>query len=122
MHIGNYKFCIPTVAQLEELIDNLESKWVNNYNNINGLNGTIFKGENGNEIFFPYAGIITNTRKEWVGSAAFMLSNEIAALNLQPMCMEMSGNQFGANDGIANRSVNRYEAFSIRPVLLKISN
>ena len=117
--IGNYKFSIPTVAQLEELTDNLESKQVNNYNNINGLNGTIYKSENGNEIFFPYAGIINNTGKEWEGRAAFILSNKIASLNLQPMCMEISGNQFGTNDGIVNRSINRYEAFSIRPVLLK---
>ena len=120
--VGNYKFGIPTVAQLEELVDNLESKWVNNYNNINGLNGTIYKSENGNEIFFPYAGAITDTRKEWEGRAAFILSNKIASLNLQPMCMEISGNQFGTNDGIVNRSINRYEAFSIRPVLLKNKN
>lgn len=117
--VGNYKFCIPTVAQLAELVDNLEGEWVNNYNNINGLNGTIYKSENGNEIFFPYAGIITDTRKEWVGNAAFILSNEIAELNLQPMCMEMSGNQFGATNDFINRSINRYEAFSIRPILIK---
>ena len=113
------RFQTPSLKQLEEITDNLESEWVNNYNNIKGLNGTIFKSENGNEIFFPYAGLITETGKELVGNTAYMLTNEIARLNLNPICIGMAGNEYGTNEGIANNSLHRYEAFSIRPVLIK---
>jgi len=48
-----------------------------------------------------------------------MLTNEIARLNLNPICIGMDGNEYGTNEGIANNSLHRYEAFSIRPVLIK---
>ena len=112
------RFQMTSVKQLEELMK-LETEWVNNYNNVKGLNGTIFKGENGNEIFFPYAGVIMETGKKLVGSTAYMLSNEIAELNLNPICLGMNGNQYGTCEVITNNSLDRYEAFSIRPVLIK---
>jgi hypothetical protein len=48
-----------------------------------------------------------------------MLSNEIAELNLNPICLGMNGNQYGTCEVITNNSLGRYEAFSIRPVLIK---
>ena len=56
MHIGNYKFHIPTKEQCEELIDYTNGHWEKNYQNIEGLNGWLVKGKNGNELFLPAAG------------------------------------------------------------------
>jgi hypothetical protein len=56
----NYKFHIPSKEQCEELIDYTKNYWVNNYDpnkivhnsiddgGIQGLNGRIFEGKNGN--------------------------------------------------------------------------
>lgn len=45
-------WCIPTQAQCKELIDYCTSVWTG----LNGKNGRIFVGENGNAIFIPAAG------------------------------------------------------------------
>ena len=65
----NYKFHIPSKEQCEELINYTNSYWVNNYDpnklvhnpeddgGIQGLNGRVFIGQNGNQLFIPAAGI-----------------------------------------------------------------
>ena len=63
----NYKFHIPTKEQLMELKNYTNKYWVNNYDpnkiehttndgGIQGLNGRIFEGKNGNQLFIPAAG------------------------------------------------------------------
>ena len=63
----NYKFHIPTKEQLMELKNYTNKYWVNNYDpnkiehttndgGIQGLNGRIFEGKNGNQMFIPAAG------------------------------------------------------------------
>ena len=52
----NYKFYIPTKEQFEELINYTNSYWVYNYKNIVRLNGRVFEGKNGNQLFIPAAG------------------------------------------------------------------
>ena len=42
----------PTVAEWQELVDNATFKWTS----INGVNGELVKGKNGNSIFLPAAG------------------------------------------------------------------
>ena len=49
------KMRIPIKEELEELMT-LSNQWVKNYNGIEGLNGKIFKGKNGNTLFIPAAG------------------------------------------------------------------
>ena len=63
--LHNFKFHIPTKEQFEELIKYTNNYWVNNYNpnkikhnpeddkGIKGLNGMIFEGKNGNQMFIP---------------------------------------------------------------------
>ena len=62
MHYKDYKFHIPTKKQLYELIENTNSEYIENYEvnekEIIGLNGRIFRGTNGNELFIPYNYII----------------------------------------------------------------
>ena len=52
----NFKFHIPTKKQFEELIQYTDNYQIADYKNIPGLNGTIFIGKNGNELFLPNAG------------------------------------------------------------------
>ena len=64
----NFKFHIPTKEQCEELINYTKNYWVKNYDptklkhnlkddgGIKWLNGRIFEGKNGNQIFIPAAG------------------------------------------------------------------
>ena len=64
----NFKFHIPTEEQCKELLNYTKNYWVNNYDpskiehnfeddgGIQGLNGRIFEGKNGNQLFFPAAG------------------------------------------------------------------
>ena len=63
----NFKFYIPTKEQLIELKNYTNNYWVNNYDpskiehttddgGIKGLNGRIFEGKNGNQMFIPAAG------------------------------------------------------------------
>ena len=64
----NYKFHIPSKEQFEELLEYTQNFWVNNYDpnktvhnseddgGIQGLNGRIFEGKNGNQLFIPAAG------------------------------------------------------------------
>ena len=64
----NFKFHIPTKEQCEELINYTKNYWVKNYDQtklkhnlkddggIKWLNGRIFEGKNGNQIFIPAAG------------------------------------------------------------------
>ena len=66
--IYNFKFHIPTKEQFIELIKYTKKYWVNNYDpnklkhnseddgGIQGLNGKVFEGKNGNQLFIPAAG------------------------------------------------------------------
>ena len=52
---GDWK--MPTEDDIQELIDNTTHEWVKRYNNIQGLNGILFKSKmNNNTLFIPAAG------------------------------------------------------------------
>lgn len=56
MHFYNFKFKMPTKTQFIELLQYTINDWVENYKGIKKLNGWLFKGKNGNELFFPAGG------------------------------------------------------------------
>jgi len=47
---------MPADKDYTELLDNTVKKWIKNYKNIQGLNGILFTGKNGNTLFFPAGG------------------------------------------------------------------
>ena len=51
VNLGN-GWALPTVEQVEELIENTTNEWVENYNDT-GINGRLITGKNGNTIFLP---------------------------------------------------------------------
>ena len=88
-HIGNFKFHIPTKEQCEELINYTNNYWINDYNpnklvhnqdddgGIQGLNGRIFIGKNGNQLFIPAAGFRGCSDIINVGSSFYVWSSSL---------------------------------------------
>ena len=87
--LHNYKFHIPTKEQCEELINYTNNYWVKNYGpnktihnlesnrGIQGLNGRIFEGKNGNQLFIPAAGCYTNSDINWIGTTCNLWSSSL---------------------------------------------
>ena len=54
---ASIKFCIPTKAQFEELVENTIKEKQTDFNGVNGLNGLLYTSKiNGNSVFFPNTG------------------------------------------------------------------
>ena len=47
------QFCMPTIIQIKELVNECSHKWTT----IGGVNGVMVMGPNGNSVFFPAAGL-----------------------------------------------------------------
>ena len=90
-----YKFYIPTKEQFEELLKYTNNYWVKNYNpnktihnqkndgGIQGLNGRVFIGKNGNQLFIPATGYCDGLNINHVGSDCNLWSS---SLNLNNPC------------------------------------
>ena len=119
----NFKFHIPTKEQLEELLRFTQNYWVNDYNpnniehhinddGINGLNGRVFIGQNGNQLFIPAAGYRDDQRIYSIGSSCYLWSSSIDL-----------GYPYGAChlhfnlDNISLENYYRCKGFSVRPVI-----
>ena len=62
------KWRIPTYDEFQELIDNCDGVWTENYNGT-GVTGHIFISKiNGNSVFFPVAGICRDLSVNHIGS------------------------------------------------------
>ena len=76
----NFKFHIPTKEQCEELLKYTKNYWIRNYDpnktihnpkgdgGIIDLNGRVFVGKNGNQLFIPAAGCYVGSSIYYVGS------------------------------------------------------
>ena len=120
----NFKFCIPTKEQFEELLKYTNNYNVNNYNpnktihnpkddgGIQGLNGRIFEGKNGKQLFIPISGYrstfkITNGSEYcylWTSSLRLVSTYNAYSLYI-------------GSTGIEVNSSSRYIGYSIRPVI-----
>lgn len=56
MHYHQFKFCMPTKEQFDELLKYTTHMYVNHYNYILNLNGMVFTAKNGKQLFLPAAG------------------------------------------------------------------
>ena len=122
----NYKFHIPSKEQCEELIKYTSNYWVKNYDpnklvhnsendeGIQGLNGRIFEGKNGNrnQLFIPAAGYRRYNGITSVGSECYLWSSSLILANPQnAYCLDFNSDQ------ICIGSLARYRGLSIRPVV-----
>ena len=122
-NLHNFKFHIPTKDQCEELITLTNNYWVNNYDpskivhtinddGIQGLNGRVFEGKNGNQMFIPAAGYHSGSDTNSVGTFCFLWSSSLHLAN----SYNAYNIYFYLNkvDMVYN---GRYCGFSIRPVI-----
>ena len=119
----NYKFHIPTKDQFEELIKYTDNYWVNNYDpskiehnlgddgGIQGLNGTIFEGKNGNQMFIPATGFYNCSDECWNGTGCCSWSSSLGLR--QDTAYYLNFNSIN----IRLFTVDRYYGFTIRPVI-----
>ena len=120
----NFKFCIPTEEQCEELIKYTKNYWVNNYDpnktihtpeddgGIQGLNGRVFVGKNANQMFIPAAGFCYDSIIDCVGSYYYLWSSSL--------CLDSTNFAYSMyfNSSLIDMyKYNRYIGFSIRPVV-----
>ena len=120
----NFKFYIPSKEQCKELINLTNNYWVKNYDpnkiihnqkddgGIQGLNGQIFEGKNGNQLFIPAAGYHYGSDIYDVGSDCYLLSSSLD-LDYPSNACNLKFN----SDHIGTSNFNRYSGCSVRPVL-----
>ena len=123
----NFKFHIPTKEQYDELIDYTNNYWINNYDpnkikhnseddkGIKGLNGMIFEGNNGNQMFIPAAGYRSDFDNNFISSECNLWTSNLKLdypYNAYYICFK-AFNQAGRPiyDGL------RCFGFNIRPVI-----
>ena len=106
---------MPTKEQFNELKKYTTSKWVENYQRINGLNGRIFTSDvNGNEIFIPAAGYRAGSSVYDVGFHCSLWSRSLYSTTLSDAYYL----HFYSTECYLNANYRCY-GFSVRPVLIK---
>ena len=122
--LHNFKFHIPTKEQCEELINYTNNYWVNNYDptklkhnseddgGIFDLNGRIFEGKNGNQLFIPATGgYFRSTFKSDCYNCYLWSSSLQLKLPYNAYCLAISSNS------ILIYGDPRYNGLTIRPVV-----
>ena len=122
--LHNFKFHIPTKEQCAELLKYTNSYCINNYDpnkikhnpkndkGIKGLNGMIFEGKNGNQMFIPAAGYHSGSNIYNEHTYFYLWSSTLR--------LDIPYHAYGLYIGSTNIDVNssaRYVAYSIRPVV-----
>ena len=68
---------MPTEAEFQELLDNTDNEWIEDFNG-SGVNGRKFTSKiNGNSIFIPAAGIYRDGSVDYVGSSGGIWSSSL---------------------------------------------
>ena len=107
----NFKFKTPTKEQFEELLKYTTNNSIENYNGILQLNGRIFVGKNGNQLFIPATGYYEDSKYGDIGSKGYYwTSNLNTSLPLFAYCFYFSKMVF-------THFEKRYNGFAIRPVI-----
>ena len=104
---GNWR--MPTQAEYQELLDNCDAVWTDDYNGT-GVAGCIFTSKvNGNSVFFPAAGLCYNSSVNYVGSFGYYRSASWYSSSFAWYLSFIFGSQYLDSDG-------RYYGFSVRGV------
>lgn len=98
---------MPTLEQMQELIDNCTREWTTQ----GGVNGTLMTGPNGNTIFLPAAGIRWDESLNYAGGKGLYLSSSLHtsySYNVYYLFFDSDGWHLHGSD--------RYNGFTVRPV------
>ena len=121
----NFKFHIPTIEQFIELIKHTNNYWINNYDpnkaihnreddsGIQGLNGRVFEGKNGNQLFIPAAGY----------RIGFIINNAGSCCRLWSSSLCLDNPSYVYHLYFNSHSINlisfiRYQGYAVRPVVI----
>ena len=120
----NYKFHIPTKEQFEELIKHTKFFWIKNYDpnktihnqkdddGIQGLNGKVFEGKNGNQLFIPAAGYRGSSNIYNAGNRC-----QLQTSSLYSKDPRYNQHVYFNTNIVLVYDVYRYFGYSIRPVI-----
>ena len=104
---GNWR--MPTKAEYQELLDNCNVVWTDDYNGT-GIKGRTFTSKvNGKSVFFPAAGLCYNSSVNYVGSFGY---NWSASWDSSPFAWYLYFNFVSQYVD----SINRYYGYSVRAV------
>ena len=116
----NHRMKMPTKEQCEELINNTKSYWKENYLEIQGLNGVIFEGKNGNRLFLPASGYYDEDTQKHVGeSGDYWTSNGGDWITCYAYKLFFTGNARRLYRLYTDNMDDRYQGCTIRPVIKK---
>lgn len=108
---ANYGGRTPTKYEWNELVANTTSHWTTQ----NGVNGLLFKGQNGNSLFIPAAGSRWDSTLSLDGSTGNYWSSALvttfAPSNAWDFCFDSGGrsmNQSSRNNGHSVRAVRQH--------------
>lgn len=77
---------MPTQTEIQELLENTENEWVEDFNG-SGVNGRKFSSKiNGNSIFIPAAGICRDGSVRYVGSSGGVWSSSLHTIYPYSAC------------------------------------
>ena len=119
----NFKFHIPTKEQCDELLKYTNTYWIKNYDpnklvhnpnddGIRGLNGRVFIGKNGNQLFIPAAGYRQCFDTSSVDSGCYLWAANLKLDDTaHAYCLHFNSDYIGINYNF------RFNGFSVRPVI-----
>lgn len=68
------EWCMPTIDEIKELINNCEYSWTA----VNGVKGARLTGPNGNSLFFPASGLLYDIDVYYVGDFSYCWSSTLS--------------------------------------------
>ena len=102
------KWRMPTEVEWKELMNNCTKKWTT----LNGVNGRLVTGSNGNSIFLPAAGDWSGTNRDNVGSYGHYWSSSLNTDYYPYLALRF----YIFSGGDHKNTGFRYYGFSVRPV------
>ena len=103
---------MPTEEEYQELINNITSEWVENFNNT-GVNGRLFTGTNGHTLFLPAVGIAFDYMIHLSYSGSYWTASLNPEDALKSYYLYIIG---GKDEDLGIYSINRSIGFPIRGV------
>ena len=100
---------MPTKEQLQELIDNCTGTWTQ----LNGVNGRLVTGPNGNSLFLPLAGSRSNYSLSNAGSSGGYWSRM-----LLPYLSSYATDVYFASGSVSWNGMSRFYGFTVRAVYI----
>ena len=105
------RFKIPSKEQCLELLLYTDKKIIQNYNDIHDLNGVLFIGKNGNELFIPFGGWYEDVKLKLNGYRCYIWTSNISSYH-----PSVAYALYASENDINCYSSKRCDGINIRPI------